>query len=96
MLHRSGVSQAQFKGSTIPVGDSARHVREDLRRRGYLQHPHVEVDYTTGAAGDYIHPDFVNFDMLARQINLAYKARMLGEDLSTQRLCVEPSDDFLE
>jgi len=47
-------------------------------------------------AGDFMHPDFVNFDVLARHNYSAFKARMLGEDRAPQRLCVEPSDDSVE
>ena len=71
-------------------------MRADLRRRKYLHHPHSAVEYMTGVAGDYMHPDFVNFDVLARQNYSAFKSRMLGEDSAPQRLCIEPSDDSVE
>ena len=88
--------QSSFKETTIPIEDSVQHVRADLRRRHYLDQPHTEVQYMTGVAGDYLHPDFVNFDVLALHNYGAFKARMLGGENAPQRLCIEPSDDSVE
>ena len=78
------------------MSDSIDHVRADLRRRQYLSSPHRAVEYVTGVGGDYMHPEFVNFDVLARQNYSAFKARLIGENSDPHRLCIEPSDDSVE
>ena len=96
VLRRCAAQQPSFHDSSIDVSASADHVRADLRCRRYLLDPHVEVPYLTGVAGEYLHPDLVNFDILARENYSAFKSRMLGEDTAPRRLCVEPSDDSVE
>ena len=71
-------------------------MRADLRRRKYLEQPHVAVEYMTNVTGEFLHPEFVNFDVLAKNNYEAFKTRMLGEDRLMQRLCIEPSDDSVE
>ena len=82
--------------SMIAASTSRRAPITCVPTRRYLLDPHVEVPYLTGVAGEYLHPDLVNFDILARENYSAFKSRMLGEDTAPRRLCVEPSDDSVE
>ena len=66
MLKRCAVNQEDFKDTAIPIADSINHVRADMRRRRYLIAPQSSVTYLTGVAGEFLHPDFVNVDILAR------------------------------
>ena len=69
------------------------HVCADLRRRRYLQQPHVAVDYMNSVTGESLHPDLVNFDILAKKNYERFKARMLGEGTRSD---TEPSDESVE
>ena len=50
----------------------------------------------TSVTGESLHPDLVNFDILAKQNYERFKARMLGEETLMQRLYIEPSDESVE
>ena len=73
------MAHSGYRDATIPVEESISHVCADLRRRRYLQQPHVAVDYMTSVTGESLHPDLVNFDILAKKNYERFKARMLGE-----------------
>ncbi|KAF0300965.1 Nuclear pore complex protein Nup98-Nup96 [Amphibalanus amphitrite] len=96
VLSRSGVLQTEFSDTNIPIQDSVDLVRADLRRRKYLDQPYHPAEYLTGVGGEYLHPDFANFDVVARHNYDVFKRRMLGEELEMHRLCVEPTDDDVE
>ena len=49
---RCGVAHSGYRDATIPVEGSISHVCADLRRRRYLQQPHVAVDYMTSVTGE--------------------------------------------
>ena len=94
VLQRTGVAHSGYRDATIPVEESISHVCADLRRRRYLQQPHVAVDYMTSVTGEFLHPDLVNFDILAKKNYERFKARMLGE--KTRSDYIEPSDKSVE
>ena len=88
------MAHSGYRDATIPVEESISHVCADLRRRRYLQQPHVAVDYMTSVTGESLHPDLVNFDILAKKNYERFKARMLGE--KTRSDYIEPSDKSVE
>ena len=94
VLQRIGVAHSGYRDATIPVEESISHVCADLRRRRYLQQPHVAVDYMTSVTGESLHPDLVNSDILAKKNYERFKARMLGE--KTRSDYIEPSDKSVE
>ena len=94
VLQRTGVAHSGYRDATMPVEESISHVCSDLRRRRYLQQPHVAVDYMTSVTGESLHPDLVNFDILAKKNYERFKARMLGEE--TRSGYIEPSDKSVE
>ena len=89
------MAHSGYRDATIQVEESISHVCADLRRRAAAG-IFVAVDYMTSVTGESLHPDLVNFDILAKQNYERFKARMLGEETLMQRLYIEPSDESVE
>ena len=97
MLERCGVSPKTYSDYAIPLERSVDRVRAELRSTKHLANPNDTVQFLQGMGGDYLHHDFVNFDVIAKSNMASFKEQLCGRAGHRMvKVHILPDDDCVE
>ena len=79
VLQRCGISAKTYSEYAIEQERSVDRVRAEIRCSEYLSKPMDSVQFLHGMSGEYLHPDFVNYDMTVKSNMAAFKSQLCGK-----------------